>query len=75
MKTRREARKVEVKHMALMARVNRLLAKDGKKVVKQRGRGYLLIDLRANVVAGEYGSLVDIAEMVGVLQPWERLGQ
>jgi len=73
MKTKEDGQKVGVKHMALMVRVNRSLAKEGKKVLKQRGMGYVVIDLRANVIAGEYESLTDVAEMAGVLRPWERL--
>jgi UDP-N-acetyl-D-mannosaminuronic acid transferase (WecB/TagA/CpsF family) len=55
-----------------MARTNRRLAEDGKKVYL-RGGTYCVVDLRKNALAARYPSLEKLARNVGALHPWEVL--
>lgn len=74
--------RVGVTHMALMARVNRRLAKDHRAIYKSRSQGersslgaYYVIDTRRNKVVLTHQDLEPYARKLGLLADWEVLGK
>ena len=71
--------KAPVSERAVLARVNRKLASDGRKVRKVRtatrltGASYYLIDERRQFMADSNVNLEKLAKKLGVLEAWEAL--
>lgn len=69
-----ESTHVLVSRRALRVRITRALAREGRKLVHRRDRGWFLLDLASERVLKHYPTepdWVQWAEDAGVLQPWE----
>jgi hypothetical protein len=71
------ANKINVTEHALMQRVNRTLAKDGKKACKNRSdkwrdtlRNYYVVE--NNHLVDAYDDIVELARAAGCLKAWEQ---
>ena len=72
--------KVTVSERAILARINRKLAKDNEVVKKARTMrtqndmgDFYRLDLHRNCVIGHDVDLADLAAEIGVLRPWEQV--
>lgn len=65
---------MQVTERALTQRVDRALAKQGRKLVAKRGTGgWAVIDLQRNTLEREVSELESEARRLGVLKPYEEL--
>lgn len=75
--------KVKISSRALMQRINRRLAKEGEVLRTSRGTSeihnlgnYFIVDLRTNsVTAHQIDDLEGLAREIGVIKPYEELGE
>jgi hypothetical protein len=73
--------KVPVSTRALIARINRKIAKDGEQLRKMRGPArmlsptYYVVDIQHNFVVSEFSDLEGFGRECGVLRAWEALKQ
>jgi hypothetical protein len=73
--------KIPVSEKALMARVNRKLAREGERILKSREgsrlRGnvgeFYLLDVNRNTVTGTHMELEHVAKEVGALRDYEQV--
>ena len=72
--------KVKVSERALLARINRVLAKQDQKLIKCRERSvrdlgdYYAINVPRNVIIKKDVKLEDIGHRLAVIKPYEELG-
>lgn len=71
---------VSVSKKALIARINRRLAKDDEMLRTLRGErdrhnlgDHYVVDVTRNLVVRKYVDLVDLGREIGALRGWERL--
>ena len=73
--------KKTVSERAVIARINRALAKDGEALRKTRADSrwisdlgyYYIIDTNLNTITAQHLSLSELARELNVLKPWEAL--
>jgi hypothetical protein len=78
---KKQGKQVLVSKPALMARVNRRLARDGQVLRASRSAGsrldlgdYYIVNVNGNYLEAQHIDLVVLARELGVLKPYERLG-
>jgi hypothetical protein len=70
--------KVRVSRVALIARINRKLVREGKRLYASRSErassdlgGFYILDMRRNSIAAGHVDPVELAREIGVLRPFE----